>query len=116
MSECLLTDIYDVITTTFPSTIRVLNLSFNNLSSSTWPINSFTNPSMNNVFLRRAGLSSTSVDNIINDIAATVTVSGTLSLGPNAGSSFGQPNGSRTSASDTSYDELIALGWNITLP
>jgi hypothetical protein len=64
--------------------------------------------------MRRCGLTTTSVDNIINDLAATTTVAGTLNLS-NDGVTNGNLNLPRSAASDTGYNTLISLGWNITL-
>jgi len=71
------------------------------------------------VNMRRCGLNTDSINNIINNIHNTNTLtsgSRQIILGPNSGSSFGDPNESRSSASDTAYAALIAAGWTITLP
>jgi hypothetical protein len=117
IQNCGFTALTNIFTTTLPSSLTILNMSFVNVTGSTWPTNAFSNINLGEVRLRRCGLNSTSIDNIINDIYATTTVSnGDLILGPNAGSSISTPNESRSSASQTAYDALIAAGWTITLP
>jgi hypothetical protein len=117
LNSCGFNDWSDLFTTSLPSSLRSFTFTFNNITGTTWPTNAFLNVQLNNVVMRRCGLNTSSIDNIINDIYATTTqLTGALTLGPNAGITLGAPNESRSSASDTAYDALIADGWNIILP
>jgi hypothetical protein len=118
--ECGFSDVADLFTTTLPSSLTSFSFSWNSITGSTWPTNAFSNPGLYFVELIRCGLNTTSVDNIINDVYNTSTVTTgarSIILGPNTDNpSLGDPNQNRSLASDTAYDALIAAGWNITLP
>jgi len=117
LNSCGFNDWSDLFTTSLPSSLLSFAFSFNNITGTTWPTNAFLNPQLNNVAMRRCGLNTDSIDNIINDIYATTTqLTGTLTLGPNAGSTLGAPNENRSSASNTAFDSLTGTGWNIVLP
>jgi len=64
--------------------------------------------------MRRCGLDTTSVNRIINDIAATTTATnGTLNLS-NLGVTNGTPNSPRDSGSDDALAILQAANWTVT--
>ena len=86
------------------------------LTTPNWPTNAFTNSGLYNVKMARCGLTQTSVDNIIINVAAIATYAGpgVLDLG-NSGT-LGALNSARgTSAPvNTAVSTLQGLGWNVT--
>ena len=100
------------------STLTTFIFSINDISSGPdWPTNAFSNPLISNVNLRRCGLSQTSVDRIIINIANIATLlTGTINLS-NTGSGGALNSPRSTGVAVTNAITFLTTGgknWNIT--
>jgi hypothetical protein len=111
-----ITNITNFVSPNFPSTIQILNLSYNNFVGNNWTTNVFNNcVNLRQVFIVKAGLSSTSVDNIIIWVSQETTQNnGILNLGNDTSSN--PANNPRTSASDAAIAILTGSprNWTVT--
>jgi hypothetical protein len=114
LNNCGFTSFSNLFSTSLPSTLRVFGFDENPIVGSTWPTNAFLNANINNVSMKRCGLNTTSVNRIINNIAATTTATnGTLNLS-NIGTTTGTLNSPRDSGSDAALAILEAANWTVT--